>query len=288
MGLLNLIQPGRRTGKAEGRRTSVRRCKGEEELVRFSCEDPDLEVRLLAVEKLQTTASLRRVAIEGKHLDARLKAARAIKEPVVLAEIMCERKQPELMMACFEGIQDQEVVAGIAMDPRQSLTARRIAINMFADQKLLADLLISLRAPALREAALERIEDPALKERLRLEDEAAYGPGPEERALELAKQIDSDELAEILGAFREAPGAVRALGALASPKGGSSGRAVEILRRLLRSARADLRLLALEQLDGVNEVPTDLLDDLVDGDPNPEVRSFAASLAALETDDSRR
>ena len=288
MGLLNRLQPRRWTGKPEGRRTFVRRCQGEEELVRFSCEDSDLEVRLLAVEKLQSTTSLRRVATEGKHLDARLKAARAIKDPVVLAEIMCERKQPELMMACFEGIQDQEVLAGIARNPRQSLTARRIAINMFADQTLLADLLNSMRAPALREAALERIEDPALKERLRLEDEAAYGPTPEERALELAKQIDSDELAEILGAFREAPGAVRALGVLASPDGGSSGRAVEILRRLLKSARADIRLLALEQLDMVDGVPTDLLDDLVDGDPNPEVRTFAASLAALKTDGSRR
>lgn len=287
MGLLSRLQPSRRTGKPEGRRASVRKCRGEEELVRFSCEDPDLEVRLLAVEKLQSTASLRRVAIEGKHLDARLKAARAIKDPGVLAGIMCERKQPELMMACFEGIQDQDVLAEIARNPLQSLTARRIAINMFADQTLLADLLNSLRVPALREAALERIEDPDLKERLRLEDEAC-GPAPEERALELAKQIDSDELAEILGAFREAPGAVRALGALATPIGGNSGRAIEILRRLLKSARADIRLLALQQLACVDEVPNDVLDDLVDGDPNPEVRTFAASLAALITDGSRR
>ena len=283
MGLLNLIKPDRRSSNPDGRRNSVRRCTSEGELVRFSCEDPDLEVRLLAVEKLSSTESLRRVAVEGEHLDARLKAARAIKDPAVLAGIMRERKQPELMMACFEGIKDQEVLAGIAGDPAQSMTARRIAINMFADQALLTELLSSLRVPALREAALERIEDPDLKERLRLEDEAACGPAPEERALELAKQTDSDELAEILGAFRGAPGAVRALGALASPAGGGSVRAVEILRRQVKNARADIRLLALQRLAAVVEVPSDLLDDLADGYPDPEVRSFAASLAASET-----
>jgi len=288
MGLLNLLRPDRRTGNPKARRNAARRCTGEEELVRFSCEDPDLEVRLLAVERLRSTGSMRRVAVEGEYLDVRLKAARAITEPDVLAGIMRERKQPELMMACFEGIRDQEVLAGIAGDPDQSLTARRIAINMFADQAQLAELLSSLREPALREAALERIEDPDLKERLRLEEEASRGPSPEERALELAKQSDPDEVAEALGAFRGSPGAVRALGALASPAGGGSTRAVEILRRQLKNARADIRLLALQRLADAGEQPCDLLDDLATEDPDPEVRSLAVSLAASETDDLRR
>ncbi|RLE21637.1 MAG: hypothetical protein DRJ65_15655 [Acidobacteria bacterium] len=284
MGLLKRLQPVRWSGNPKARRNAARRCTGEEELVRFSCEDPDLEVRLLAVERLQSTGSMRRVAVEGKYLDVRLKAARAIKEPAVLAGIMCERKQPDLMMVCFEGIRDQEVLAGIAGNPGQSLTARRIAINMFADQAQLAELLSSLREPALREAALDRIEDPDLKERLRLEEEAACGPGPEERALELAKRTDPDELAEVFGAFRGSPGAVRGLGALASMAGGGSTRAVEILRRQLKNARADIRLLALERLAAAGEGPGDLLADMVEEDPDPGVRRFAASLAASETD----
>ncbi|MEN8163049.1 MAG: hypothetical protein ABFS37_02880, partial [Acidobacteriota bacterium] len=99
MGLLELIQQGRRSGNPRVRRDAARRCTGEEDLVRFSCEDPDLEVRLLALERLESTASMRRVAVEGEYLDVRLKAVRAIKEPVILAGIMRERKQPELMMA---------------------------------------------------------------------------------------------------------------------------------------------------------------------------------------------
>lgn len=288
MGFLNHVLPERRSPKPQRRRRAARSCTREEELVRLSCEDPDLEVRLLAVERIRTTAQLRRVAIEGRFLDARLKAARAITDQAVLAAIMRERKQPDLMMACFEGIKDQDVLADIAGDPAQSVTARRIAINMFADQTLLADLLSSLRKPALRKAALERIEDPDLKERLRLEEQTANGSTAEERALELIKQIDADELAEVLGAFRGAPGAVRALGALASPAGGRSQRAVEILTRQLKNARADIRLLALEYLVAERQVSAEILEDVADSDPDPELRRAAASQAAAFQTNNKR
>ena len=57
----------------------------------------------------------------------------------VLAEIMRQRKNPDLMMACFERIRSQEVLEAIARDRAYNVTARRIAINMFADQNLLVD-----------------------------------------------------------------------------------------------------------------------------------------------------
>jgi hypothetical protein len=129
----------------------------ESVLVQVACEDPDLDVRHRAVDRLKSDEALRTVAIEGQHLDARLKAVAHIGDEKVLAEIMRERKNPDLMMACFEHIRSQEVLEAIARDRAYNVTARRIAINMFADQNLLVDILKSVRQPALREAARARL-----------------------------------------------------------------------------------------------------------------------------------
>lgn len=279
MGLGQLLRTGRRSADAGSRRKAVRRIQDEAELIRLACHDPDLEVRVLAVERLRSQTALRRVAVEGEHLDARVRAVRRIEDPRVLAGIMRERKQPDLMMACFEGIRDQEVLAEIARDPGQSLTARRIAINMFADQALLAELITSLRAPALREAALERIQDPELRARLHREENGGAERDPEARALELARITDPDDLAEVLGAFRDSPGAVRALGALASDAGGGSRRAAEILVRQLKHPRPEIRRLALEKLAAAGRLPENELAVLEENDPDPGVRALAASLA---------
>ncbi len=285
MGRADVFRPARRRADPAARRRLVRRTNDQEELVRLACHDPDLEVRVLAVERLRSPTALRRVAVEGEYLDARIRAVRAIDDPRVRAEIMRERKQPDLMMACFEGIRDQEVLADIARDPRQSLTARRIAINMFADQALLAELIGSLRAPALRRAALERIQDPELRARLAREETQETGADPETRALELARVTDPDDLAEVLGAFRDAPGAVRALGALASEAGGRSARAVEILTRQLRHPRPEIRRLALERLAAAGSLPGKELAALAENDPDPGVRALATSLSGEDRGD---
>jgi len=285
MGLGRLLRTGRRGADAGSRRRAVGRIRNEDELVQLACHDPDLEVRVLAVERIRSIAALRRVAVEGEHLDARIRAVRSIGDPRVLAAIMRERKQPDLMMACFEVIRDEKVLAEIAGDPRQSLTARRIAINMFADTALLAELISSLRAPALRKAALDRIEDPELRARLESEENGGAEWDPEARILELAKVTDPDDLAEVLGAFRDSPGSVKGLGVLAAEQGGRSRRAAEILLRQLRHPRPEIRRMALERLAAAGRLPERELKVLSENDPDPEVRALAVSLAEKDHED---
>jgi len=240
-------------------------------LVQLACEDPDLEVRHRAVERLKANDALRTVAIEGRHLDARLKAVAQIDDPRVLADIMRERKHPDLMMACFEHIQDQGVLEAIARDASYNVTARRIAINMFADQKLLADILKTVRAPALREAARGRLVDPELRKTAgpREGDEHA---DPDRHMDRILETYEPEVVAEMLGAFRDSPAAVRGLGVILARGGVAGERAEEILGRVLRHAASEIRLEALRQLRPAARRITDELRSLAENDPDPKVR----------------
>ncbi len=281
MAHLDLLKPRYRRHDPAVRRDAVKRLADEEILVGLASDDPDLEVRLLAVGRVASEDGLLRVAMNGKYLDARLKAARRIQNPRTLARLMRERKQPDLMMACFEGIRSQEVLREIAGDPRQSVTARRIAINMFADQKLLLEVLHSVREPGLRRAALERVEDPELRRRLAAEVEEHRRAGRIDRILD---SYDPEIVAEMLGAFRDSEAAVRALGTLAARGGDAGARAVEILIRQLRHARAGLRLEALHQLAGVGAFPADVVEEMAEDDPDSRVREAAAALVGSTQD----
>ncbi len=276
MTLSDLLKPRYRRRDPAARRAAVRSLADEATLVELACHDPDLEVRLLAVDRIAATAGLRQVALDGEHLDARLKAARRITDPEVLAEIMRRRKNPDLMMACFEGIRDPEVLAAIARDPRQSLTARRIAINMFADQELLLQVLHTVREPVLRKAALERVTDPELRRSLQASVAGHARAGRIDRIL---ARHDPRTVVEMLGVFRDSIGAVRALGTLAAMGGEAGERAVAILVRELRHARPAIRLAALEQLARAGTLAEDVRTELAEADPDPRVREAAARLA---------
>ena len=91
-------------------------------------------------------------------------------------------------------------------------------------------------------------------------------------------------VAEMLGAFRDSEMAVRALGILAVRGGDAGTRAVEILSRQLRHARADLRLAALRQLAEAEALPGSVVEEMVEGDPDPRVREEAAALTASPQD----
>ncbi len=277
MALANLLQPRYRHSDPAVRREAVKRLGDEAALVRLASSDPDLEVRLLAVNRIGSQDGLVAVAVDGQYLESRLKAVRRISDPRTLAGIMRERKQPDLMMACFEGIRDQEVLSEIARDPRQSVTARRIAINMFADQELLLEVLRSVREPGLRRVALENVGDPELRRQLESELEEHRGAGRIDRVLDA---YDPEVVVEMLGAFRDSTAAVQALGTLAARGGSAGARAVEILTRQLRHARAEVRLAALRQLAEAGALPADALEPLAEEDPDPRVRKEAAALAS--------
>lgn len=277
MGFVGFLKARHHSADPVVRRKWVKGLRDAPALIDLASKDPDLEVRLLAVDRMTGETALKEVALHGEHLDARLKAARRISDPRVLADIMRERKNPDLMLACFEGIRDQEVLAEIAGDPRQSVTARRIAINMFADQELVLKVLRTVREPSLRRAALEKVTDGDLRERLRSEVEEHVRVGRIDRILE---HYDPEVVAEMLGAFRESRSAVKALGTLAARGGAAGERAVEILTRQLKHARADIRLEALHQLAAAKAVPADMVSELAEEDPDRAVRQAAADLTA--------
>ncbi|MCK5803373.1 MAG: hypothetical protein KAI66_11095, partial [Lentisphaeria bacterium] len=256
-----------------------RKVRNELDLVRIAVADPELEDRLLAVERLVGQEAFKEVALTGNYLDARLKAVRRIQDQRMLAGIMCERKQPDLMMACFEGIHDPEILEEVAKDPRQSLTARRIAIDMFADRELLLDILRSVSVPVLRRAAVERIGDEALRKQL---EEELLAHRPDEHLDRILETNDAEVVVEFLGAFRESPAAVRALGRLARGGGEHGEHASAILSRQLKHARAEIRMLALEGLRAADAFPPAVAEEMAGSDPDPEVRRLAGAALAGE------
>jgi hypothetical protein len=246
-------------------------------LLRMACEDPNLEIRHRAVDRLKGNNVLRSVAIEGQHLDARLKAVARIDDATILAEIMRERKNPDLMMACFEQIKDQQVLEAIARDPAYNVTARRIAINMFADQELLANILKSVRAPALRQAAAEKIEDHEL--RLEAEKQARLEQTqPDKNMDRILERYDPEVVAEMLSAFRDSTAAVRGLGVILARGGDAGERAAELLGRFLLHAKPEIRLEAVTQMRPVAASMADELTELAEMDPDPAVRSALTKL----------
>ena len=251
--------------------------KDESILVLMACEDSDLEIRHRAVDRLTGVDALRSVALEGQHLDARLKALAKIDDSQVLAEIMRERKNPDLMMACFEKIKDQKVLEAIARDPAYAVTARRIAINMFADQDLLVDILKSVRAPALRQAAADKIEDPEL--RRVAEEQARVEQGqPDKNMDRILERYDPEVVAEMLGAFRDSTAAVRGLGVILARGGDAGERAAEILGRFLLHAKPEIRLEAVQQIRPAAAAMVDDLTELAEKDADPAVRSALEEL----------
>ena len=258
----------------EDRRRRVARLDDEPALVTAACEDADLEVRRVALDRLSSPAAIRRVALDGHYLDARLRALGRLDDPRDLLDVMRERKNYQLMLACFARITDQGLLAEIARDPRFNITARRIAVQMFSEPQLLGEVLNGLAEPGLRDALSARgAAAPA----------APSVPRPEEieaRVDRLLVGYQADVLAEALAAFRDSPGAVRAIGVLARRGGDGAPRAVEVLTRLLRHARPDIRVLAVEGLAACPSASPDGLSAAAENDPDPRVRDAASRALA--------
>jgi hypothetical protein len=260
---------------AEARRRAVAREDDEAKLVEYACRDADLETRHLAVDRLNTVSAWRAVALNGQHLDARLRAVEHIDDPWQLAEIVRERKNRELMLACMARITDQQVLALIARDARFNIATRRLAVQMFSEPALLAEVLSDLAEPGLRQALHERAGGgPSL-------------PAPTPTAADVEVRVDRllttyepDVLVEALAAFRDSPGAVGALGVLCRRQDPASHRALEVLTRLLRHPRADIRVRAVGALACRTDVCADDLRTAAANDPDPRVRAAAARATA--------
>jgi hypothetical protein len=277
--LVRFLKPRHQNADPAVRMRAIESLTDESILVQMACNDPELEIRHRAVDRLKSTEALRDVALAGRYLDARLKAVARIDDSAVLAEVMRERKNPDLMMACFEKITDQKVLEAIARDPRYNVTARRIAIHMFADQQLLVDILKSVRAPALRRAAAARIEDPDLR-RVAEQQARAEQQQPDRNMDRILERYDPEIVVEMLGAFRDSTAAVRGLGVIAARGGEAGERAIEILGRFLRHANPEIRLEAVRRIrPGAASLARELAE-LAEKEADPTVREALSALVS--------
>jgi hypothetical protein len=109
------------------------------------------------------------------------------------------------------------------------------------------------------------------------------GPGADERMDRILATYDAEVVAEFLGAFRDSPSAVRGLGVILGRGGTPAERAEEILRRILRHARPEMRLEAAEQLlPHVHGILPEL-EELAANDPDPMVRDELGALVRKAT-----
>ena len=274
MGLTNLWRD--READVEARRRAVSREDDEAVLVEYACRDTDLETRRLAVDRIANASGWRAVALTGQHLDARLRAVEHIDDPWMLADIVRRRKNRELMLACMARITNQQVLALIARDAGYNIATRRLAVQMFSEPDLLAEVLSGLAEPGLRQVLGDRAGAGPLP---------SPPPDPEEveaRVDRLLLTYDPEVLVEALHAFRDSPGAVGALGVLCRREGPAAHRALEVLVRLLRHPRADIRVRAVEALAHRVEGCRDELQTAASSDPDPRVRQAAARAVSAD------
>ena len=109
-------------------------------LAELAKTDASGRVREAAVAKLSDQELLACVALDGEHIDARIAAIERIESQEKLAEIIKTRKQLALMGACFARITNKELLERIANDASYNISARRMAVENFADESYLAEI----------------------------------------------------------------------------------------------------------------------------------------------------
>jgi len=196
------------------RLTAVEASDNELELVTVAIEDEWPRVRNAALARIENDALLARVAREATEIEVRIAAAERISSERLLADLIREAGNEKLMGVCFERITDRDVISDIANDTRYSPTARKLAIEHFADEGYLAEVTEAEKAEPgrkSREAVLALLE--------------AHGGG--------IRGVRA------IGRFKRSEKALMALGTIARGGGEAGGLAVEYLASALRSANPD-------------------------------------------------
>lgn len=96
----------------------------------------------------------------------------------------------------------------------------------------------------------------------------------------ILERYEAEDVAEMLGAFRDSRAAVRGLGVILRRGGAAGDRAMEILERLLKHVTPEIRLEALRQLRPVAGRMTEQLQTVAENDPDPRVRGAARRTVA--------
>ncbi len=222
MGLLDLFRQAHRSKKPDVRLEAVGRIQDQPLLAELAKTDSSARVREAAVARIDDQRLLMSVALDGDHIDARIAAVERLESQEDLAEIVKARKNLTLMGACFAKITDRDILERIAADRTQSITARRMAVENFADESYLAEI---APAPSEGEAAKSPEEIDALIDR--------YGAA---------------RLVRVFGKFRGSRNAILGLGEVVRRGGDAGLTAIDYLAMGLRHANPEIRKCATDQL----------------------------------------
>jgi hypothetical protein len=240
---------------------ALKKSGNRDELLDAACSDDSPRVRLAAVARLDDDETLAKVALDAKELDVRIAAVERISSQQFLADIIKARKNYELMGACFARITDRKILEAIAQDTGYNPTARRIAVEQFADESYLEDV------NRAREEKDDRKSDEAIG-----------------RLLEASGDL---RVVRAIGRFKNSEKAVHALGAIARKGGESGGLAVEYLCRALGSSNPKVRATAKGALCGLSD--PELVSLLVRSLEDPKLREpIRDVLKQINTPEARK
>ena len=222
MGIGALFRPAHRSKDPDKRLKAVNILSDQAALKTIAQSDKSPRVRLAAISRITDQDALLQVILDGQEIDARIAAVERIDSQQMLAEIIKLRKNYQLMAACFARITNKKILKAIANYPEYNISARRIAIENYADEALLRE-------------ALSRTSDSS---RLKTPEEIK----------ELIDNYGGIQLIRALGKFRGSRNAIAAIGEIMRQGGESATLAVQYLAQALVHANEDVRRCAEEQL----------------------------------------
>ncbi|MDX2435564.1 MAG: hypothetical protein QNL88_00815 [Acidobacteriota bacterium] len=249
---MTVLEKNKKTGRVTRKRdhtnpnprvrlTAVEKLDDPEVLIEVACTDDSPRVRLTAVSRLGNDIQLDEIARRAESLDVRLVAVERIFSQGVVAELLKEPENLELIGICFSKISDRRIIESIAEDPKYPAPVRRMAVEYFADESYLAEVVDTKEKP-------ERKSEEAVEAFIEV-----YGGG-----LRGVRAI---------GRFKRSEKALLALGTIARKGGETGGLAAEYLCSALGSANPKLVECAASELEQVKD--PDLVDCLIRALDNP-------------------
>jgi hypothetical protein len=217
-----LSKPAYQSKDPQVRLEAIRGIDDQVLLAEMAKTDSSPRVRQAAVAKVDDQELLASIALDGKEIDSRVAAVGKIESQQKLAEIIKVRKNFELMGACFARITDRNILHDIANDTEYNMSARRMAIEGFADESYLSEL----------------TDDGTV----------SATPKTPEEIDELIRRHGGVRLVRALGRFRGSPSSIQAIGQIMQRGGEPAEIAVEYLAQALVHANARVWRAAEEQL----------------------------------------
>ncbi|MBU0983848.1 MAG: hypothetical protein KKA42_08260 [candidate division Zixibacteria bacterium] len=196
MSFLGLFPKPHESKDPEVRLKAVESLEDQSVLAAMASTDPSPRVRLAAVARVTDQQLLTNIALDGNQIDARVAAVGRIESQQTLAKIVKVRRNYQLMGACFARITDKSILHDIANDREYNMSARRMAIENYADESYLTQI-------------VEKRTD-------------TDAPKTPEEIDELVERYGGVHLARALGKFRGSKNAMLALSEILK-RGGEAG-----------------------------------------------------------------